>query len=88
MFDRSTYVPISSEVTAEEIGSWTQECRQQTDGTGLRVGNRAEFTLVAPVIQPDGPAIFRESVKKAQVEPATGRAAWERFTTCASIDRR
>jgi hypothetical protein len=48
--------------------NWTQECRPQTDGVGLRVGNRAEFTLIAPVSQPDGPAIFRERVKKAQIE--------------------
>jgi hypothetical protein len=41
MFDRNTYEPISSDVTAEEIGNWTQECRAQTDGVGLRVGNRA-----------------------------------------------
>jgi hypothetical protein len=68
MFDPSTYEPISTKVTAEEIGKWTQECHRQTDGTGLRVGNRAEFTLIAPVIQPDGPAIFRERVKKAQIE--------------------
>ena len=68
MFDRSAYQPISSEVSAEEIANWTQECRRQTDGTGLRVGNRAEFTLIAPVIQPDGPAVFRERVQKAQIE--------------------
>jgi hypothetical protein len=68
MFDPSTYEPISSGVTAEEIGNWAQECRRQTNGVGLRVGNRAEFTLIAPVIQPDGPAIFRERVKKAQIE--------------------
>jgi hypothetical protein len=68
MFDPSSYEPISAEVTAEEIGNWTQECRRQTDGIGLRVGNRAEFTLIAPVIQPDGPAVFRERVQKAQIE--------------------
>ena len=68
MFDPSSYEPISSEVTAEEIGNWAQECRRQTDGVGLRVGNRAEFTLIAPVIQPGGPAIFRERVQKAQIE--------------------
>jgi hypothetical protein len=41
--DRNTYEPISSDVTAEEIGNWTQESRAQTDGVGLRVGNRAEL---------------------------------------------
>jgi hypothetical protein len=68
MFDPSSYEPISTEVTAAEVGRWTQECRRQTDGVGLRVGNRAEFTLIAPVIQPNGPATFRERVQKAQVE--------------------
>lgn len=68
MFDVSTYEPISPDVTAEEIAKWGVECGRQTDGAGLRVGNRAEFTLVAPVIQPDGPSIFRERAKKAQIE--------------------
>jgi hypothetical protein len=68
MFNPSSYEPISTEVAADEIAKWAQECRRQTDGMGLRVGNRAEFTLIAPVIQPDGPAIFRERVKKAQIE--------------------
>lgn len=63
------YVPISPGVTAEEIGKWTQPTRRQTDGVGLRVGNKAEFTLVAPV-KPGGAEIFRERVKKAQVEAA------------------
>ncbi|MFI6502051.1 hypothetical protein [Nonomuraea typhae] len=65
----SDYVPISAEVSAEEIAKWTQPCRRQTDGMGLRVGNKAEFTLVAP-LKPGGGAIFRERVKKAQVEAA------------------
>jgi hypothetical protein len=45
MFDPSSYEPISTAVTAAEVGRWTQECRRQTDGVGLRVGNRAEFTV-------------------------------------------
>jgi hypothetical protein len=68
MFDRSIYEPISAAVTAEEIGNWTREYRRQTDGMGLRVGNRAEFTLIVPVVQPDGPAILRKRMKKAQIE--------------------
>ena len=38
MFDPSTYEPISTEVTAEEIGNWAQECRRQTDGVGSAGG--------------------------------------------------
>jgi hypothetical protein len=68
MFDRSIYEPISAAVTAEEIGNWTREYRRQTDGMGLRVDNRAEFTVIVPVVQPDGPAIFRTRMKKAQIE--------------------
>ncbi|MGW2599940.1 hypothetical protein [Streptomyces klenkii] len=63
------YVPISPDVTAAEIGKWTQPARRQTDGTGLRVGNKAEFTLVAP-IRPGGAEIFHERAGKAQVEAA------------------
>lgn len=68
MFDASAYDPISPHATAEEIGRYTQESRRQTEGAGSRVGNRAEFTLVAPVIQPTGPSVFRERAKKAQIE--------------------
>ncbi|MFD5792934.1 hypothetical protein ACFWIO_05220 [Streptomyces diastatochromogenes] len=68
MFDIGTYDPISPQVTAKEIGRYSQELRRQTEGAGSRVGNRAEFTLVAPVIQPDGPAVFRDRAKKAQIE--------------------
>ncbi|MGW4496027.1 hypothetical protein [Streptomyces sp. NPDC004376] len=72
MFDVETYEPISSDVSAEDIGRVTREARRQTEGSGMRVGNRAEFTLVAPVSQPDGPKVFRERIKKAQVEAPYG----------------
>jgi hypothetical protein len=67
-FNASTYQPISPDVTAEEIGKWTRESRRQTDGLGLRVGNRSEFTAIAPVIPGTGPSTFRQRIEKAQIE--------------------
>ena len=43
------------------------ECAVQTDGVGLRVGAKAEFTLIAPV-KPGGAAIFKQRAIKAQIE--------------------
>jgi hypothetical protein len=64
------YTPISVGVTAETIMAVSQTAHQQVEGLGLRVANRAEFTLVAPVLQPGGAALFREHTAKAQVEAA------------------
>lgn len=63
------YTPISSSVPADDIAKTWQPVRQQTDGLGLRVGNKAEFTLIAPVT-PEGAEIFRERVVKGQIEAA------------------
>jgi hypothetical protein len=63
------YGPISSSVSTDDIGKMTQTVRQQTDGVGLRVGNKAEFTLIAPVA-PGGAEIFRERAAKGQIEAA------------------
>jgi hypothetical protein len=43
------YTPISASVSADDIAKTWQPVRQQTDGLGLRAGNKAEFTLIAPV---------------------------------------
>lgn len=67
-FDVTTYQPISPDVTAEEISQWTRESRRQTEGLGLRVGNRSEFTFVAPVVPGTGAALFRQRIEKAQIE--------------------
>jgi hypothetical protein len=66
----TAYVPISDTVTAEQIMATTQSAQQQVEGLGLRIGNRAEFTLIAPVLQPDGAKVFKEHVAKAQAEAA------------------
>jgi len=63
------YAPISPSVPADDIAQTTQAVRQQTDGLGLRVGNKAEFTLIAPVV-PGGAEIFKERVVKGQIEAA------------------
>lgn len=68
VFDVSTYQPISPDVTAEEIAKWTRPTARQTEGAGLRVGNRSEFTLVAPVVPGTGAALFRQRAEKAQIE--------------------
>ena len=62
------YTPISSTVSAGEIAAATQTVYQQVEGLGLRVANRAEFTLIAPVLQPDGAKVFKDHVAKAQTE--------------------
>ncbi len=62
------YEPISADTDPAEIEKASQEGRQQFEGVGLRIANKAEFTLVAPVIQPGGADIFRERVVKAQYE--------------------
>ncbi|MFJ8478404.1 hypothetical protein [Kitasatospora sp. NPDC094011] len=67
-FDPKTYRPISPDVPVEEIAKAFQRPRQQTEGVGLRAVNRSEFTLIAPVIQPTGPAVFRERAEKACIE--------------------
>lgn len=68
VFNAASYEPISPDVTAEEIGKWTRESRRQTDGMGLRVGNRSEFTAIAPVIPGTGASTFRQRIEKAQIE--------------------
>lgn len=67
-FDVTTYQPISPDVTAEEMAKWIRESRRQTEGLGLRVGNRSEFTFVAPVIPGTGASLFRQRIEKAQIE--------------------
>ncbi|WKU42853.1 hypothetical protein Q3V23_01540 [Streptomyces sp. VNUA116] len=67
-FVPSTYQPISPDVPVEEIAKHFQSPRPQTDGVGLRAVNRSEFTLVAPVVQPAGPAVFLERAEKACIE--------------------
>jgi hypothetical protein len=61
------YIPISKDVTRDQIEKFYQPVRSQTDGVGLRVGNKSEFTLVAPV-KPGAAALFREHAEKARVE--------------------
>ncbi|MBV9322394.1 MAG: hypothetical protein JO352_01255 [Chloroflexi bacterium] len=65
----AAYSPISASESADEIMRVSQTPRQQTDGVGLRVGNLAEFTFIAPVT-PGGAALFRERVVKGQIEAA------------------
>jgi len=64
-----TYVPISSDVTPDEIAQWKQDAYRQVDGVGLRVGKKAEFTLIAPLTR-DGARIFLERLPKLQAEAA------------------
>lgn len=61
------HATISSTVSADQIALSRQEVRVQTDGVGLRVGAKAEFTLIAPVKQ-GGAAIFKRRAVKAQIE--------------------
>lgn len=61
------YAPISPNVSEDEIEEARQSVRVQTDGVGLRVGAKSEFTFVAPV-RPGGAEIFRQRVIKAQIE--------------------
>ncbi|MFC4036614.1 hypothetical protein ACFO3J_35020 [Streptomyces polygonati] len=62
------YEPISADIDPAEIQKASQDGRQQFEGYGLRVANKAEFSLIAPVIQPGGAAVFRERAIKAQYE--------------------
>lgn len=64
------YSPISDSVSAEQVMAVTQPAGQQVEGLGLRIANRAEFTLIAPVRQPDGAKLFKEHAAKAQTEAA------------------
>ena len=59
--------PISPTVSADDIAQARQPVRVQTDGVGLRIGAKSEFTLVAPV-KPGGAEIFRQRALKAQTE--------------------
>jgi len=61
------YSPISPTVSLDDIANTFRPVRQQTDGLGMRVGSKAEFTLVAPV-KTGGAKIFKERAAKAQIE--------------------
>ncbi len=65
-----TYTPIDSSVSTDQILKVSQQLRRQNEGAGMRVGNRSEFTLIAPVVQPNGADLFRERAVKAQAEAA------------------
>lgn len=64
-----TYTPISASTPVSEILSSVQDCQRQTDGTGMRIGKKAEFTLIAPLTA-NGAALFRERSAKIQAEAA------------------
>ena len=63
------YVPIDPSVPVADILAARQPVRSQPEGAGLRVGNKAEFTFVAPLL-PGGADIFRQRVARAQTEAA------------------
>lgn len=63
------YTPIAPSVSREAIIEFAQEAFPQTDGTGLRIAKKAEFTLIAPLTD-NGAEIFRERSHKIQVEAA------------------
>jgi hypothetical protein len=65
----TTYTPISPAVSADEIMKFRQDASQQKDGKGLRVGNKAEFTLLAPLAQ-GGADLFRQRLSRVQTEAA------------------
>lgn len=65
----SAYTPISAAVPADSILALAQDARRQAEGLGLRVGKKAEFTLIAP-LTPNGAATFRERAPKLQAEAA------------------
>lgn len=54
------YTPISLSVPADDIAKTFRPVRRQTDALGLRVGNKAEFTLIAPVA-PEAPRSSRSA---------------------------
>ena len=61
------YTPIAHSVDPEAILKLKQSVHQQTEGMGLRVGNKAEFTLITKVL-PGGADLFRQRRQKAQDE--------------------
>ena len=64
-----SYSPIDASTSVEKILQVSQQARQQDEGVGLRVGNRAEFTFVVPVV-PGGADLFRSRLSKSQTEAA------------------
>lgn len=64
-----SYSPIDASTPADQILQVSQPARPQDEGIGLRVGNRSEFTLVAPLVH-GGADVFRSHVAKAQTEAA------------------
>jgi hypothetical protein len=60
---------IDPSVDPSEIAKWKQEPFRQLEGTGLRIGKKAEFTLIAPLTK-DGAKIFKERLPKLQAEAA------------------
>lgn len=65
MESNSKYIDPNADTAA--INGAFREVRQQTDGTGLRMGKTCEFTLVAPV-KSGGAEVFRQNIKQAQFE--------------------
>jgi hypothetical protein len=80
----STYEPISAATEPAEIAAHHQEAVQQFEGVGLRIANKAEFSLIAPVVQPDGADVFRDRAVKAQYEAGFWEYRAVPCTTCAS----
>lgn len=61
------YVPISSEIGADDISQFRRTACRQTGEAGGCIGKKAEFTLIAPLTK-DGARIFLERLPKLQTE--------------------
>lgn len=64
-----SYSPIVAGSPADEILQLRQDVHPQPEGLGLRTGNKAEFTFIAPLLT-GGAEIFKQRVGKAQAEAA------------------
>lgn len=64
------YEPIVKDTAPDQIRGLAQDAQQQHEGLGLRVQNKAEFTLVAPLVPGGADELRKRATGKGQVEAA------------------
>lgn len=62
------YEPIVKDTAPDQITGLAQDAQQQHEGLGLRIQNKAEFTLVAPLLPGGADELRKRATGKGQFE--------------------
>jgi hypothetical protein len=62
------YEPIVKGTAPDQIRAVAQDAQQQHEGLGLRVQNKAEFTLIAPLVPGGADELRKRATGKGQLE--------------------